>query len=239
MIVGGVLVLLGGTAGIGGSLLEEHDRNCTVCHVAAERTYYNRAQLAMDAQDETIPDLSSYHYVVALNTPQMEAFRCVDCHRGRQTIPDRVLTLGLGIYDTAVYATGGGSSTAIESATLKHSQGMVEKACIHCHSDTLETLGFNNHYHNYLPAAEAAYRQTGNLTVEEGLPFAEERRLLLEGLQTAQTDTSCTDCHLAHVTVIGGERVQFIQEAVRNTGCTRCHMDVDLRIDLTSENDAE
>lgn len=234
--MGGIILITGVSVGVGGSLLEENDRMCTTCHLAAERTYYNRAQYAMDFQADPIPDLSTYHYVVALNDPQMEPFRCVDCHRGRQSFTDRVESFGLGVYDTGVYLTGGGSSTRIESATLSHSQAIVEKSCGHCHSDVLVTLGFNNHYHNYLPAARTAYKRTGNLSVATGVDFAEEKRLLIEGLQTAQTDTSCTDCHLGHFTIIGGERVQFIQESVRNRGCTGCHVDSDLRIDLTSEN---
>lgn len=236
ILAGFVLILLAGAGGIGGTFLEENDQFCTSCHLAAERTYYNRSQMAMVHQ-ESIPDLASYHYVTALNDPQIGEFRCIDCHRGRQTIPHRVVTLGLGVYDGLVYLTGGGSPDEIQRNTV-HQSWLIEASCLNCHSDTVLTLGFNNHYHNYLPAIEKAFDlQDGDLFVEQGLTFEEERRLLLDGIQPKETEVTCLTCHLAHTQIIGGARVQFVQERTRDQGCTACHEDNDLTIDLIPNNE--
>jgi hypothetical protein len=156
----------------------------------------------------------------------------VDCHRGRQRVLDRAATLGVGIYDMLVYLTGGGSPAEIEQRSIHRTAGLIADSCINCHSDILVTLGFNNHYHNYLPAAAEAYDLTGNLSVEPGMSFEFERELLLGGVQIKRTDVTCADCHLAHEPVIGGTGEEFIQEDVRNRACTRCHLDNNQRIDL-------
>ena len=232
--LGGFLLMLIGASGYGGTKLEENDEFCTSCHLAAERTYYNRAQFAMDYQEQANPDLATYHYIAALNDPQLDEFRCVDCHRGRHSIPDRIKALGLGIYDGVLYVAGRGSPTNIENGETHLSASLVEDSCISCHSDVLVTLGFNNHYHNYLPAAQTAYDWTGDLSVESGTDFEEEKELLLAGIQAKVTDVQCISCHQGHISVIGGQRVQFIHEATRDQACTQCHKDLDLRIDLIS-----
>ncbi len=227
------LILLAVVGSIGGTFLEENDKFCTSCHLAAERTYYNRSQIAM-VQQQDVPDLASFHYVAALNDPQMNEFRCVDCHRGRQNIPHRVVALVVGFYDGLVYLTGGGSPDEIQRGDV-HQAWLIEASCINCHADTLLTLGFNNHYHNYLPAVEKAFDLTGDLFVEEGLDFEQERELILAGIQPQETDITCLTCHVAHVSVIGGTRVQFVQTSTRDRGCTQCHRDNDLNIDLIPE----
>jgi hypothetical protein len=235
ILAGFILVLLAGVGGVGGTFLEENDKFCTTCHLASERTYYNRSQLAVVHQEQ-IPDLSSYHYVVALNDPQLNEFRCIDCHRGRQIISHRVVALGLGAYDGLVYLTGGGSPDEVQRANL-HQPWLIEASCINCHSDTILTLGFDNHFHNYLPTIEKAFDLRGDLFVGEGIEFAEERQLLLDGIQPKETDVTCLTCHLAHTEVIGGTRVQFVQERTRDRGCTACHEDNDLSINLIPTND--
>ncbi len=234
MLLGAMLVLIGAGAAYGGTRLEENDRFCATCHLAAERTYYNRAQMALDQQEPV--DLASYHYRITWDDPQIDDFRCIDCHRGRQTIWQRAATLGIGIYDALIYLTGGGDSAAVEAGKLKRTTSLVEESCIACHAAELVTLGFNNHYHNYLPAAEKAFDWTGNLSVEAGTEFDQERALLLNGVQAKETTVTCFACHQAHVTVVGGHRVQFIQGEAMNQSCTCCHLDNDLEIDLISES---
>lgn len=231
MLAGTVLILLTAGGGVAASKLEENDRFCTSCHLAAERTYYNRAQFAMDHQDQSIPDLASAHYVYALNDPAEEAFRCVDCHRGRHTLPDRAAALALGAYDGLVYATGGGNPTEIERGEA-HWPGLIESSCTDCHTETLLVLGFDNHFHNYLPVAEEAHQRTGDLFVPEETSFEDEQKLLADGLQIHETQATCLTCHQAHVSVVGGQRVQFVSEEARLTGCTQCHTDNGLEIGL-------
>lgn len=229
------MVFMGASA-FGASKLEENDRFCTTCHLAAERTYYNRAQFALDHPEAEISDLASYHYVLAQNDPLIDAFRCIDCHRGRQTVPERTKTLGVGIYDGLLYLLGGGSPDDVIGREVEHTTSLIEDGCVNCHGDVLVTLGFNNHYHNYLPAAEEAFNHTGDLSVEPGTSFEQERRLLLDGVQPKNTDVNCMDCHQGHDAVIGGKRVQFIQEETRNEACNVCHRDNDLTIDLTPDD---
>src|SRR5689334_10193846 len=96
----GVLIVLGGL--IGGftvSRLEESDRFCGSCHMAPERTYYNRTRFAQ-AETQPIEDLASAHYT------EGATFRCIDCHRGDAGISDRAAALMLGASDTSLYVLG-------------------------------------------------------------------------------------------------------------------------------------
>lgn len=235
LLLGTLLLLLATGGGVGASVLEENDEFCTTCHLAPERTYYNRAQFAMDHQEEEIPDLATLHYVEALNNVNYDEFRCVDCHRGRQRVTDRAAALALGAYDGLVYLTGGGSTIDVESGEV-HQRWIVNTSCEGCHEDALLVLGFDNHFHNYLPAAEDANERTGDLFVPEGTAFEDEQKLLDDGLQTHETEVDCLTCHRSHVQVIGGEQVQFIEEEVKLRGCTDCHEDNDLEIDLLEES---
>lgn len=234
LLVGTILILLSVGGGVGASKVEENDKFCTSCHLAAERTYYNRSQIAQDSRDTTLPDLASFHYVAALDSVSYDEFRCVDCHRGRQTILDRGAALALGAYDGLIYATGGGSATEIEKGEV-HQPWIITSSCVECHTDTLLILGFDNHYHNDLPDAETANKRTGDLFVPEGISFEEEQKLLDEGLMTSDTAVNCLTCHLAHVSIVGGERVQFIDDETKLEGCTDCHEDNDLNIDLLED----
>ena len=234
LVAGTILILLSVGGGVGASKLEENDKFCTNCHVASERTYYNRSRISLDKRDLDIPDLASFHYVAALNSVSYDKFRCVDCHRGRQTIIDRGTALVLGAYDGLIYATGGGSATEIEKGEV-HQPGIINSSCVECHTDTLLILGFDNHFHNHLPDAETAHDRTGDLFVPEGLSFEDEQVLLDEGLVTVDTSTNCLTCHLAHVSIVGGERVQFLDDATKLEGCTACHEDNDLNIDLLED----
>ena len=235
ILAGTIFILLSIGGGVGASKLEENDKFCTSCHLAAERTYYNRTQIAQDNRDTAIPDLASFHYVAALDSVSYDEFRCVDCHRGRQTILDRTAALALGAYDGLVYVTGGGSASEIEKGEV-HQPWIINSSCTECHTDTLLVLGFDNHYHNNLPAAETAHDRSGDLFVPEGISFEDEQKLLDEGLTISDTDVDCLTCHLAHVSIIGGERVQFIDDATKLQGCTDCHVDNDLNIDLLDES---
>jgi hypothetical protein len=238
MLIGTVLILLTAGVSVGASKLEENDQFCTNCHLAPERTYYNRAQFALDHQDEEIPDLSTFHYVQALNDPDDGEFRCVDCHRGRQNILHRGQALVIGAYDGMRYVFGGGSTTEIEKGEV-HSPGLITASCIQCHSDTLLILGFDNHFHSYLPAAEEVHEDTGDLFVPPGITYAQEQELLDKGLETKETDVTCLSCHRAHVSTIGGERVQFVDEETSFKGCNQCHTDNDLNIDLLAEEPSQ
>lgn len=231
LLAGTIFILLATGAGVGASILEENDEFCTTCHIAPERTYYNRAQYAMDHQDAEIPDLSSMHYIAALEDASMDEFRCVDCHRGSQTMIDRAAALAIGAYDGVVYALGGGSTTEIEKGEV-HQPWLINKACEDCHTDTLVLLGFDNHFHNYLPAAEKAYERSGDMFVPPQTSFEDERELLEAGFKSHETSVDCLTCHQSHVRVIGGEQLQFISEKQKLAGCTKCHEENDLEIDL-------
>ncbi len=234
ILAGTILILLSVGGAAGASKLEEDDQFCTNCHVASERTYYNRSRIAQDNRDLAVPDLASFHYVAALDSVSYDEFRCVDCHRGRQTILDRGTALVLGAYDGFIYATGGGSATEIERGEV-HQPSIINSSCVECHTDTLLVLGFDNHFHNHLPEAETAHDRTGDLFVPEGLSFEDEQSLLDEGLVTVETEADCLTCHLAHVSIVGGERVQFLDEETKLQGCTECHEDNDLNIDLLED----
>jgi nitrate/TMAO reductase-like tetraheme cytochrome c subunit len=98
-LVGGLIVVLLLFVGslVTASELEERDEFCISCHRAPEVTYVERAQTAVT---HPATDLASFHYA------DDSHFRCVDCHRGDQSVAQRAAILWLAAKDTAVHFLG-------------------------------------------------------------------------------------------------------------------------------------
>ncbi len=192
------------------SALEERDAFCIACHTAPEVTYYNRAQAAL-AGAAPLEDLSSAHYTAE------GGFRCIDCHRGDGGLQHRAATLALGARDAAIFVTGQPDQT-LEKTEIEV-PGLLNAGCARCHSDTLLVAGFENHFHNKLPAAFAAWQAGGAITAPPGQPGADTSTL-----DRADTTLGCLNCHLAHVHTAGGELTGFLDlDNVTFPACVQCH----------------
>ena len=194
------------------SELEERDRFCIACHTQPEETYYNRAQAAL-AEPPTAVDLTSQHYRKA-----EEAFRCIDCHRGDNSLSHRARTLALGARDTLIWISGQADPT-LEKGTAAAPE-LLNAGCVDCHPDTLLITGFNNHFHNMLPPAHAVWQAGGDLLPPRGQPELDENATIA----TADTTVTCIDCHESHVTISDPEFTLFLDlENVVFPACVQCH----------------
>lgn len=229
LLFSGLMLAVITTAGI--SKLEEHDSFCTSCHTLPEAAYHERAIAALAVSDPfELADLASYHYW------QASDFRCIDCHRGDDSPGHRATVLGLAARDTVTWLTGRANPT-IEKGSIPNLnpnqatwQGpdrynrepdILNAGCLKCHQDTLTLVGFENHFHNKLPAARLAYAQTGQLNYPEGWAQGVGSSDLLQAEDTVLT---CLDCHRVHVQ--GFESEFFLdQNAVALPACVQCHLE--------------
>jgi hypothetical protein len=228
ILVAGIVLFV--TSIVTASELEERDEFCTSCHRAPEVTYFDRAHEAVAAT--AVSDLASFHYA---NNNQ---FRCIDCHRGDQSLEQRAEILWLAAKDTAVHFLGNPGQT-IEKGNIpapnphadswqgperySRTPGILNDGCLSCHQDALTLVGFENHFHNKLPQAQLAYSQTERLNFPEGWPGEAGSPALLVPEETVLT---CLDCHRAHVP--GFEFEYFLDEsAVVLPACVQCHLEAD------------
>lgn len=212
------------------SELEERDEFCTSCHRAPELTYFDRAHEA--ATNSTAADLASFHYA------DNNQFRCIDCHRGDQSVEQRAQILWLAARDTAVHFLSTPDQT-IEKGNVpapnphagswqgperySRTPDILNDGCLSCHQDALTLVGFENHFHNKLPQAQLAYAQTERLNFPEGWPGEAGSPALLVPEETVLT---CLDCHRAHVPGLAFD--YFLDEtAVLLPACVQCHLEAD------------
>ncbi len=198
----------------GVSQAEEHDAFCISCHSKPEQTYYDRAQSARRGEAPYV-DLSSAHYGLS----QVE-FRCIACHRGDGGLSSRATTLTLGARDTVIFFSGQADST-IEKGKPALPE-LTDAACARCHQEALLVAGFENHFHNKLPAAYKAWQAGQALTAPD-----EAAGVDTSTLEHYETTVACSDCHPAHVHLEGAESQTFLDiENVVYPACVKCHEEV-------------
>ncbi len=220
-----VVVVLGLSGSIGGSLLEERDDFCTSCHTKPESTYYDRTRQALkDAAGATdlqnlikqniAIDLASQHYVIS------STMTCIACHGGVRNLNDRVESLALGVKDSVVHFLGRGNPT-IEKATTGD-PSLIERACIACHIQQLVTIKFENHFHVKLPQTWQLLQSGVQPIVPEDTPNAlTNARTKPELLPTTVT---CLSCHQAHRSNL--DLTQYLdKDAVVLPACAKCHQE--------------
>jgi hypothetical protein len=193
------------------SHFEESDAFCASCHTAPEVEYHLRAQAAQ-AAGQGGQDLASAHYNLIESAP-----RCIDCHRGDAGVAQRATALTLGARDTLIFLLGR-ADPALEKTRIEV-PGLLNGACVKCHTAALLQAGFQNHFHNKLPEAYAAWKAGGQLTAPAGSAPVDT-----SGLKLYDVTVRCVDCHRAHVTVDGAELVGYLD--VQNTVypvCVECH----------------
>lgn len=195
------------------STLEERDSFCASCHTAPEVTYFDRAAMAL-AGVEPILDLSSAHYVEA------EPFRCIACHRGDSGPVHRATTLALGARDALIFIAGR-ADQSIEKTQIE-APDLLTAGCVKCHVGSLLVTGFNNHFHNKLPDAYAAWQAGGKLTAP-----ADQAAAGAAALEKYDTTVRCLDCHRAHLHTDGAELTGYLDlEKIAFPACVRCHREV-------------
>ena len=207
------------------SQLEENDSFCIACHTAPEQAYYDRAQTV--ANFEIPADLSSAHYLVGLTgdsppltdeNPPAETFRCIQCHRGDDSLSHRWQTFLLGGRDTLIWLSGKSDET-IEKGTAGEPE-LLNAACLKCHTDSILELGFNNHFHNQLPFAK-------NLRAQGLTPFEPPGGIqgdLFTTLGESDTSLNCLDCHQAHHSLVDGDLTLYLDvNEVVLPACVICH----------------
>jgi hypothetical protein len=216
LIVLVALTALGAAGATVASQREEDDTFCISCHTAPEVAYFDRAQMAKADGDQPV-DLSSAHYA------QTEMpFRCIDCHRGNSSLLDRATTLALGARDTLVWIAGRSDSSLEKNTAI--APHLLNSACVRCHTESLLTTGFENHFHNKLPDAYRAWQAGGQLLPQRQGPSSGEETA---GLKSYDTTVTCLSCHRAHVQ---GEPTQFFlqHETLVFPACERCHQETNL-----------
>ncbi|NDJ52668.1 MAG: hypothetical protein GYB68_06240 [Chloroflexi bacterium] len=216
------VLALGFVGGAGASRLEENDRFCASCHMVPERTYFNRAQFALAGIDP-VEDLSSAHYLAdPEDLPAGVPMRCIDCHRGDDSLLHRTEALLLGAEDTVIYLFGD-PDQSIEKTELNVPH-LANDSCVMCHSAALLEVGFPNHFHNMLPVAADVWQDGGELTLPQTNPELYEDALE-EGLEPIEdSDLLCMDCHQTHVSKPGAELTGFLDlDNVAYPACETCH----------------
>ena len=215
LILLSVIAALGMIASLTISKLEERDTFCISCHTLPEVTYQQRAVLAAEGNDPA-PDLSSAHYQL-----KARAFHCIDCHRGADTLPHRLITNGLSVRDTLIWLIGGADPT-LEKGVVALPM-LLDAACTRCHEETLLRLGFENHFHAYLPEAHALLQAGAEAIVPPELSSAEAPSVRVDALETT---ISCSECHKAHVQVPGAE-LQGYLDLLNDVypACETCHVE--------------
>jgi nitrate/TMAO reductase-like tetraheme cytochrome c subunit len=211
----GVSVLIACGLALTVSRLEESDSFCVACHTAPEVAYFNRAQAALTGADAR--DLASAHYGLVRT-----GVRCIDCHRGDNGAAHRATTLALGARDAAIFVSGRADPVLEKARASILAPDLLDAACARCHATTLLLAGFDNHFHNKLPAASAAWRAGGELSNPPGDSQVEAR-----ALKPSTTSVSCVDCHPGHVTAeFGGQTMYLDLRGVVFPACGQCHVEV-------------
>jgi predicted CXXCH cytochrome family protein len=133
MVLGG-LVLLGTTAMVTGTQVEQHNSFCASCHTQDESRFYQQSLApAMD--------LASFH-------ESKGASLCIDCHSG-PGIMGRIDGLMAGASDMISYVSGHYPQPAIQEDPIGDGN------CLKCHATVTQTRDMNNHYHALLSQWQA------------------------------------------------------------------------------------
>lgn len=231
IILGIVLLAVAFVGAAGASKLEERDSFCTRCHLAPEVTYYDHSLAVHDVDDPfLLPDLASFHYWDDAD------FRCIDCHRGDDSLVHRGTVLALAAGDTLTYFAGRADETVakgnianvdpnvaewVGAERFSRRPDILNAGCLKCHQDTLTMVGFENHFHNKLPAALEAFAETGELHYPPNWSEGVGNEDLLQAEETVLT---CLDCHRAHVQ--GFETEFFLNvDQVVYPACVQCHLE--------------
>lgn len=134
LIVLGALVLLGTSAMVTGTQLEEHNNFCASCHTQDESTYY---------QQSLAPaiDLASFHETKGVSL-------CIDCHSGAG-LAGRVGGLMAGTSDLISFISRHYPQPAVQEDPIGDGN------CLKCHANVTQNRDINNHFHAFLAQWQA------------------------------------------------------------------------------------
>lgn len=211
---------------------QRQDATCLACHTPPHQAYLDRAQASVGGA--LAPDLSSFHY------QQIRGgggdIRCIDCHRGNDSLPDRAATMLLSLRMTARWLAGandvriektaitttvinGVTQTVPQTTLALREPALTNASCIACHQEQLLIAGLANHMHNMLPAVYDAWKNGARLIAPKDAP--DPQAVIAQGLMRFETTVQCTACHQAHRTMDTNGFLD-LQNVVK-PACEQCH----------------
>lgn len=211
---------------------QQQDSFCLECHTPQHDAYVQRAEASVGGA--LAPDLASFHYQQIRG--QGGEVRCIDCHRGDDSLAHRADTFALSARMAALWLTSADDlrleKTAITSTVVNgitqtvrqttlalHAPDMTNASCIGCHQQELLVAGKANHMHNTLPAVYEAWKNGARL-----IPPADAtdpQAVVAEGLLLYNTTVQCHSCHQAHRSTEAANYLDM--QNVVKPACEQCH----------------
>lgn len=223
-------------AGIGSfffvSKQQQQDSFCLDCHTPQHAAYVQRAEASVGGA--LAVDLASFHYQQIRG--QNGELRCIDCHRGDDSLRQRIETFGLsgrmllrwlaGVDDTRLEKTAitttvvsGITRTVPQTSLALHEPALTNASCIGCHQRTLLVAGQQNHLHNTLPAVYEAWKSGARLIPPADA--ADPQAVVAKGLLRYSTTVQCSSCHQAHRSTEAPNYLDM--QNVVKPACEQCH----------------
>lgn len=174
------------------SVAEERNAFCASCHLRPEQKYVDRSRVKARTD---AADLASAHAAAGVN--------CVGCHRGDQSLRDRIVALALGARNTGKFVAGQYDPNHTQVAV----SFLLEDSCQRCHVKYPELGGVK-------------LGQVNPVTVQD---FDNHFHSLLFDPKI-KTSVTCATCHPAHLESF--PELQFIERGkVVLPACERCHQE--------------
>lgn len=151
---------------------ENRDAFCASCHTQPESDYYQQSL------NQNAPTLAAFH--------AQKQVRCIDCHSGGGPF-GRFEGLMQGTQDLTAYYSGNYHKPAVTLNKLS------DDSCTKCHEQVLNSGGFNNHFHRFLPRWQ----------------------------QLDSAAAHCVDCHTAHPG--GDQAQGYLANTPVQMVCQQCH----------------
>lgn len=208
---------------------QAQDAFCTTCHTTQHETYLKRAESSVAGS--LAPDLSSFHYQQLRG--QGGNIRCIDCHRGDDSVRHRIETMSLSARMSLIWLLNGGDKTLEKTASVITTTDGITRmlgtdalvaptlsndGCVTCHQSQLLVAGQQNHFHNTLPIVYELWKNGAKLTASQA--ESNPQALLARGLIKIETTVMCSNCHQAHRST---EEEHYLNAGMKDLACEQCH----------------
>ncbi len=211
---------------------QEQDSFCLECHTPQHDAYAQRAESSVGGA--LAVDLASFHYQQIRG--QNSEIRCIDCHRGDNSLRHRADAFALSARMAVLWAAGaddarlektaitttvisGITQTVRQTSQALRAPALTNESCIGCHQEQLLVAGAANHMHNMLPAVYEAWKAGARL-----IPPADAtdpQAVVAEGLLRYNTTLQCHNCHQSHRSTEAPNYLDM--QNVVKPACEQCH----------------